>query len=70
MSFAKDIFDETLEKYHILNLFWVILEKVESLKNVGYFGVILASTIDFPRGGYGCPGGVENFHFVSPRFLS
>ena len=31
---------------------------------VGNFGVILASVIEFPRGGYGLPGGVENFHVI------
>ena len=61
LSFTKDIFDETCEKDRILVLFWTILDNVESKKIVRNFGVILASRIDFPRRGYGLPGGVENF---------
>ena len=57
LSFTNDIFDETCEKDRILDLFWTILENVESEKIVRNFGFILASTIDFPRGVYECPGG-------------
>ena len=62
LSFAKDIFDEICKKDRILDLFWTILENVESKKMVQTFGVILASAINFPRGGYESTGGVENFH--------
>ena len=38
-------------------------------KNCKFIWVILASAIDFPRGGNECTGGVENFH-ISLKIVS
>ena len=62
-SFAKEI----LENMFVLHVTGTLKRgNVTLYFFVSSFGVILASAIDFPRGGNECTGGVENFQMTNP----